>query len=89
MEISRSASAGTMESSDAYVEIEPAKGDVKIQLESVVESQFGESIREAIKSVLDEQGVTEASVRVIDRGALECVIRARVETAVLRAGRDV
>ena len=87
MEILKSACAGTMESSDAYVEIEPSSGGLDINLESVVENQFGDSIRQAIRDVLDEQGVSSASVRVIDRGALECVIRARVETAVLRAGR--
>ena len=84
MGILKCASAGTMESSDAYVEIEPGFGKVEIQLESVVERQFGDTIRKAIGEVLSEQGVTDATVRVVDRGALECVLRARVETAVLR-----
>ena len=83
MEIIKSASAGTMESSDVYVEIEPAAG-LDIQLESVVLEQFGENIRTVVREVLNECGVTGASVRVIDRGALDCVIRARVETAVVR-----
>jgi len=30
-----------------------------------------------------------ANVRVVDRGALECVIRARVETAILRGKEAV
>ena len=85
MDILKSASAGTLESSDVYVEIEPAKNDVVISVESVVEKQFGNEIRAAVKDVLDENGVSAASVRVVDRGALECVIRARVETAILRA----
>lgn len=84
MDILKCASAGTMESSDAYVEIEPGLGKVEIQLESVVERQFGDTIRNAIADVLNEQGVVNAKVRVVDRGALECVLRARVETAVLR-----
>lgn len=83
VEIKRSVSAGTMESSDAYVEIEPAAG-VELQLESVVQEQFGEQIRSVVWEVLKEHGVENASIRVIDRGALECVIRARVETAILR-----
>lgn len=83
MDIVKIASAGTMESSDAYVEIEPGQGIV-IQLESVVKEQFGDAILEVVQSVLLEQGVENAGVRIIDRGALECVIRARVETAVLR-----
>lgn len=88
MEIRRSASAGTMESSDAYVELEPADS-LTVTLESVVLEQFGEDIRAVVLDVLQEQGVTGANVRVVDRGALECVLRARVETAVLRGKEDV
>lgn len=83
LEIIKNAVAGTMESSDAYVEIEPAQS-LDIQLESVVQAQFGEQILSTVKDVLQQCGVEKACVRVVDRGALECVIRARVETAVLR-----
>jgi citrate lyase subunit gamma (acyl carrier protein) len=72
-----------MESSDVYVQIEPGTS-LEIQVESVVYNQFGEAIREVVTEVLQEQGIEAASVRIIDRGALECVIRARVETAILR-----
>ena len=85
MEIIRSASAGTMESSDAYVEIEPAN-ELSVNIESVVAKQFGDKIDAAVREVLLECGVKSADVRVVDRGALECVIRARVETAVKRSG---
>ena len=88
MDILKSASAGTMESSDVYVQIEPGKG-LDIQLESVVLNQFGDAIREVVTEVLKEQGVENAAVRIVDRGALECVIRARVETAVLRGKGEV
>ena len=84
MTIEKFAFAGTMESSDAYVEIEPCEEGVKIEVESVVKKQFGEKIEKAILDVLEEQNVKNALVRIKDRGALECVIRARVETAVLR-----
>ena len=83
MEIKKSAVAGTMESSDVYVEIEPAQ-QLELQLESVVLGQFGQSIEQVVRSVLQEQGVTGAKVRIVDRGALECVLRARVETAIIR-----
>ena len=85
MSILKSAVAGTMESSDAYVEIEPGKGKLNINVESVVKKQFGEKIETAVKEVLDEHGIKDANVRIVDRGALDCVIRARVETAILRA----
>ena len=89
MDILKRASAGTLESSDAYIEIEPGKNGLDIQLESVVLGQFGESIDRTVRQVLAEQGVTNANIRVIDRGALECVLRARVETAVLRGKGEV
>ena len=86
MEIIKKASAGTMESSDAYVEIEPSDR-LEIQLESVVHKQFGDAIQASVADVLKNCGITKATVRVVDRGALDCVIRARVENAVLR-GRE-
>ena len=84
MKIRKSASAGTMESSDAYVEIEPCDNGINIELESVVEKQFGTKIKEVVCDVLNETGIKNANVHIVDRGALECVIRARVETAVMR-----
>jgi len=84
MEIKKIATAGTMESSDVYVEIEPGTGELQITLESVVAQQFGDAIRAVVLEVLQEQQVDNAKVRVVDRGALECVLRARVETAVIR-----
>lgn len=84
MQIVKNSSAGTMESSDVYVEIEPGNGGIQLQLESVVAQQFGDSIRRVVTEVLNELGVSDANVRVVDRGALECVLRARVETAVMR-----
>lgn len=88
MDITKCASAGTMESSDAYVEIEPGTG-IQITLESVVTAQFGNAIRQTVREVLLEQNVENAAIRVVDRGALDCVLRARVETAVLRGKGDV
>lgn len=88
MEILKKATAGTLESSDVYVEIEPGQGECSIFLESVVQEQFGDSIREVVTQVLQEHGVESAIIRIFDRGALECVIRARVETALLRGKGD-
>lgn len=88
MDIVKNACAGTMESSDAYVEIEPSE-TLNIQLESVVKQQFGDAILAVVGEVLKENNVEKASVRVVDRGALECVIRARVETAIVRGKEGV
>ena len=72
-----------MESSDAYVEIEPGEA-LNINIESVVAKQFGDKIDASVREVLAECGVKAATVKIVDRGALDCVIRARVETAVMR-----
>ena len=85
-DIVKKAWAGTLESSDAYVEVEPAEA-LEIELQSVVLAQFGDAIEQAVRAVLAECGVEKVRVKVMDRGALECVIRARVETALLR-GRE-
>ena len=85
-ELVKKAWAGTMESSDAYVEVEPAQ-DLTVELQSVVQAQFGEAIEASVRDVLAQCGVEKACVKVMDRGALECVICARVETALLR-GRE-
>ena len=82
--IVKNATAGTLESSDVYVQIQPGEGSLQLSVESVVANQFGDAIREVVEEVCAQQGVTDANVRIIDRGALECVIRARVETAILR-----
>lgn len=87
MKILNVACAGTLESSDTYVELEPCE-ELDITIESVVEKQFGDIIEQTVKEVLAEHGVECAKIRVIDRGALDCTIRARVETAVLRAGGE-
>ena len=86
-EIIKRAVAGTLESSDVYVEIEPGENGIEIELDSVVMKQFGEEIRRVAAEVLAEQNVHSAKLRLVDRGALDCVIRARVETAIER-GRE-
>ena len=88
MQIVKPAAAGTMESSDVYVEVEPGTQGLQLHLESVVAQQFGQSIMETVREVFVENGVENANVRIVDRGALDCVIRARVETAILRGKGD-
>ncbi len=84
--IIKSACAGTVESSDIYVEIEPlpAGSGIKLSLTSVVYEQFGKEIEEVIKDTLKSLAVTDVKVIASDRGAVECTIRARVETVVCR-----
>jgi citrate lyase subunit gamma (acyl carrier protein) len=76
--------AGTMQSSDLVVRVEPATA-IAIAIESTVKKQFEHLIRARIEAVLARHGVTGARVHVSDRGALDYAIEARVETALRRA----
>lgn len=89
MKIIKPAKAGTMESNDIYVSIFPNDGNgIEITLESSVIKQFGDQIEEAIRDTLKKLDVNDAKINAMDRGALDCTIRARVETAVMRAGGE-
>lgn len=91
MKIKQPAVAGTLESSDCMVTVEPAeKGrGIDFELESVVIHQFGESIRHTVFETLERLDVEDAVIRVIDKGALDCTIKARVECAVYRSNRQM
>ena len=84
MGIIKYACAGTMESSDVYIEIEPGENGIDLDIESVVKKQFGDKIKSVTLDVLKEHGICDAVIRIMDKGALECVLRARLETAVMR-----
>jgi len=78
--------AGTIESNDIIVTVAPAAEDgIVIELTSPVIKQYGNRIREVIADTLVSLGVTQAFVQANDKGALDCTIRARVQTAVARA----
>ncbi len=85
MEIRKAAAAGTLESSDAQVTVEPGDGGIELIIESSVIRQYGRQIRAAITETLERLDVTSGKVTVIDKGALDCTIKARVECAVYRS----
>jgi len=84
--IKTNACAGTLESSDIYVEIAPlpSGSGVVLSVTSVVYEQFGAEIEAVIRQTLEELGETDVKVTSSDRGAVDCTIRARVETAICR-----
>lgn len=84
MKIEKEAIAGSLQSNDCLVKIMPGNG-LEIELKSSVIAQFGKRIREVVEETLKEFGVSDAKLVVEDKGALDCTIAARVETAVKRA----
>lgn len=85
MKILKPAIAGTLESSDCQVTVEPGERTVEFELYSSVVNQFGNQIRRVVLSTLENLGVDNVKIAVVDKGALDCTIKARVEGAVYRS----
>ena len=84
MKIENSAMAGTLESSDAQVTIEPGEG-IDLSIQSSVLNQYGRQIKATVLETLEHLEVKDAKVTIVDKGALECTLKARVECAVFRS----
>lgn len=86
VEITNTAMAGTLESSDVQVTIEPSdEKSVTVEVSSSVINQFGRQIKQLVLETLENLDVKSATVTVVDKGALDCTIKARVECAVYRS----
>ncbi|MCK5538077.1 MAG: citrate lyase acyl carrier protein [Bacteroidales bacterium] len=81
--IAEAGNLGPKVRSDCHVKLELTKENgLQIELKSKVESMYGKSIRALIEKELKFFGIENAVVEVTDRGALEHVLMARIETAV-------
>ena len=89
MEIKKPAMAGTLESSDCQVTVEPGNGSVEFNLESAVINQYGNQIRKVVLETLDNLGVDDVKITIVDKGALDCTIKARVEGAIFRSVKQL
>lgn len=90
VKIGKPAVAGTLESSDAMVTVEPnEEGGIDFELDSAVIHQYGNSIRRTVMDVLKRLDVEDVKISVVDKGALDCTLKARVECAVYRSNDQV
>ena len=64
MEIKKAATAGTLESSDCMVTVEP--GEVALE-------------------TLKDLDIDNVRITIVDKGALDCTLKARIEGAVFRS----
>ena len=86
MELIKTGMASTVESGDILVEVEKTEtSGLEIQLDSTVMGLYGRRIREVITETVAECGVDGIKIVASDKGALDCTIRARIKTAILRA----
>ena len=86
MNILKKGQAGTMQSSDLMVTVEPADRLV-IEIESTVKKQFEHLILAKLEEVLAKNSVECGKVSISDRAvALDYAIEARLQAALQRAG---
>ncbi len=87
-QIKKMAMAGTVESNDILITLAPAEvgSGIAIELSSPVLKQYGRQIKAVITETLATHQVTDALVNASDKGALDCTIKARLNTALVRAG---
>lgn len=85
MDIKKVGKAGTLESCDIVIIIEPNPGKgIEVNLNSSVDKQFGSQIKRIIEDTLLALDVKDATVHANDRGALDFTIKARVQAAAYR-----
>ena len=83
MDIVKTASAGTLESSDCLVTVSP--GDtMEVHLESVILKRYGQHLSALAQETLSALHVTSGTIEIRDCGALDYCIRARLTAAVKR-----
>lgn len=87
MKIRKKATAGSLESSDVLVTVQPNNDGVKINIESDVKTQYGDKIKLVIKEIIKNFEVDNVYIKANDKGALDYAIRARTETAIKRAAK--
>lgn len=89
MKIVQAAMAGTLESSDLMVKVSPDESGLDVVIHSEVYKQFGDRIAEVVNETLSAFNIEQGQIIIDDKGALDCVIRARVQAALLRGtGRE-
>lgn len=77
--------AGSLESNDCLITVYTHKGR-EIKLDSIVKEHFGDAILKTINKVLDELKINDILVDIVDKGALDYTIEARLKTALERLG---
>lgn len=83
IEIQKMAMAGTLESSDCLITVSP-DDELTITIESVALSRFGKHIKALVEECLLALNVKNGKIEIVDKGALDYCLRARLETAIKR-----
>lgn len=88
MNILKPVMVGSLESSDVLISLAPSDDGARhLDVESIVIKQYGRRITAVANEILDAAGVSSGLIRIQDRGALECTLRARLKTALDREAK--
>mgnify|MGYP000387649946 FL=1 len=68
MEIKKAATAGTLESSDCMVTVEPGEGKIDFSLESSVIHQYGNQLRKVALETLKNLDIDNVRITIVDKG---------------------
>ncbi len=90
MKLTKAAQAGSLESCDILITVEPGKlgSGFVLDLESPSLVQFGEQIESEIKEVVVLHKIKDVKITAVDKGSLTYCIKARTETALRRASGE-
>jgi citrate lyase subunit gamma (acyl carrier protein) len=80
--------AGSKESNDCLITVEPAK-KTKIEVNSIVGPFFYQQIYNLVEKTLKEMNVSDVYVLIEDKGALDYTIKSRLITALERMKNHV
>lgn len=83
MKIIKEAVAGTLESNDLQVKVSPSQ-KLEVVINSEVIKQFGDQIKAIVNETIQKLGLADGLILIEDKGALDCTIKARVQSAILR-----
>lgn len=79
----KSASCGSVESNDCLITVEESK-ELNVEITSIVDSFFHDQIEKVILDTLKSEKIKALKVTVVDKGALDYTIKARLLTAIKR-----
>lgn len=75
--------AGTTESNDVLITVRESD-KLSVDIQSIVDLLFHDQIEKVVLDTLKEMNIANVEVKLIDKGALDYTIRARLITAIKR-----
>ncbi len=89
MEIKRKAVTGNNEKGDIRVSVEPSSGGLTVNISSIEGESAYSRIAETINAIINMYGIINAKFDILDNSAAEFVVKARVESAIMKASQEM